>query len=784
MQQQPVGPLSLVTCCGTLPNVHTTHRIMLSGLSWAATGLLLVSLPSGWSLAFDSTYAWCQYHCSEFALAHPRNCSTCQQDDGMSSEGRRRHLEAAATSKASLNLSNASLNLIACDAHHLHVNMTTKGVGFHSFWTQFQQATDHILDSPTSLFLQGCDLFNLASLPSIDVAMAMGNATMALPVLVQLQRSHHEHECVEAIQSIASTATVVSRSNGIDHGRTVVLVHATLDQQVAMSSLACVDDQVLPLPPLFKFSPLARSLHAMYSTASPAVHIALVDGASSSGVLASLNAGLKSTTGIHNLVTFDDDGLLGVPPLTNFKTWATAIALACSHPLVDYVTRTSIMETFDLPLSSYTRSSDYSSDQISSIVGIDNAHKHGILGHGVVVGISDSGLYMDHDQFDQPSPREFGTINPHARKVVLYEPMADRVDQSKSVTCGHGSHVSGILAGSSWSQLHPDVGVAPQAKIAFTDIGSQNASCANNRALECPVKLTTPLTAAALMDKQVQAGAKIFSYSWGTQKDDYSRQAQNLDEYLFNHPEILVVIAAGNGGDDGVRTISSPAGAKNVITVGASLTSADSLLAKFRCPRVYNPQSVASFSSQGPTSDGRMKPDLVAPGEVLWSAKSEAPGSTAKTSDVCPLQGTSQATPVVAGMAVLIYEWLRDGWWHEGVYDISVGMTYIPASLIKALLVHSSNGLVRRLDHNKVHQACDARTSVPLHYPDMSQGYGLPNMSNVAFFSSDDPIVKFWPNALQPAAPLVAHHSQDSYPATLTRHQVFRATLVNLDRVV
>ncbi|KAF0747532.1 hypothetical protein AaE_007691 [Aphanomyces astaci] len=523
----------------------------------------------------------------------------------MSSEGRRRHLEAAATSNASLNLSNASLNLIACDAHHLHVNMTTKGVGFHSFWTQFQQATDHILDSPTSLFLQGCDLFNLASLPSIDVAMvryhtdtfghvstthqcyvyfirlqAMGNATMALRVLVQLQRSHHEHECVEAIQSIASTASVMSRSNGIDHGRTVVLVHATLDQQVAMSSLACVDDQVLPLPPLFKFSPLARSLHAMYSTASPAVHIALVDGASSSGVLASLNAGLKNTTGIHNLVAFDDDGLLYeyLLPLLN-KPSETKPSETESNLLLRWlaVIRSSIM-SLERPswrhstclcrhiLGPVTTRVTRSHPSLASTTPTSMACA---LGHGVVVGISDSGLYMDHDQFDQPSPREFGTINPHARKVVLYEPMADRVDQSKSVTCGHGSHVSGILAGSSWSQLHPDVGVAPQAKIAFADIGSQvctNASCANNRALECPVKLTTPLTAAALMDKQVQAGAKIFSYSWGTQKDDYSRQAQNLDEYLFNHPEILVVIAAGNGGDDGVRTISSPAGAKNVIT--------------------------------------------------------------------------------------------------------------------------------------------------------------------------------------------------------------------------
>ncbi|RLN91408.1 hypothetical protein DYB28_005985, partial [Aphanomyces astaci] len=207
-----------------------------------------------------------------------------------------------------------------------------------------------------------------------------------------------------------------------------------------MSSLACVDDQVLPLPPLFKFSPLARSLHAMYSTASPAVHIALVDGASSSGVLASLNAGLKNTTGIHNLVAFDDDGLLYEYLL----------------PLLNKPSETKPSET------------ESNLNVIERLGRFENS-----LGHGVVVGISDSGLYMDHDQFDQPSPREFGTINPHARKVVLYEPMADRVDQSKSVTCGHGSHVSGILAGSSWSQLHPDVGVAPQAKIAFADIGSQ-----------------------------------------------------------------------------------------------------------------------------------------------------------------------------------------------------------------------------------------------------------------------------------------------------------------------
>jgi len=79
-----------------------------------------------------------------------------------------------------------------------------------------------------------------------------------------------------------------------------------------------------------------------------------------------------------------------------------------------------------------------------------------------------------------------------------------------------------------------------------------------------------------------------------------------------------------------------------VISVGASINSAASLAATLNCPSIFNENSVASFSSIGPTADGRLKPDLVAPGQVIVSAQSLAPGVTQKTSQLCSLQGTSQ----------------------------------------------------------------------------------------------------------------------------------------------
>ena len=112
---------------------------------------------------------------------------------------------------------------------------------------------------------------------------------------------------------------------------------------------------------------------------------------------------------------------------------------------------------------------------------------------------------------------------------------------------------------------------------------------------------------------------------------------------------LLVVVAAGNEGP-GTCTISSPAAAAAALTVGA--------MGDFgppgSCTQTANEGCgffPAFFSSRGPTLDGRIKPDISAPGLVVTSAKANAGGTAYE-----PLSGTSQATPFVTGVGLLMLD--------------------------------------------------------------------------------------------------------------------------------
>ena len=69
-------------------------------------------------------------------------------------------------------------------------------------------------------------------------------------------------------------------------------------------------------------------------------------------------------------------------------------------------------------------------------------------------------------------------------------------------------------------------------------------------------------------------------------------------------------------------------------------------------------QTVASFSAEGPTMDGRIKPDIIVPGELISSAKGYR-HSSSETCDLVSKQGTSMATPVAAAGGALIRQYFE-----------------------------------------------------------------------------------------------------------------------------
>ncbi len=293
----------------------------------------------------------------------------------------------------------------------------------------------------------------------------------------------------------------------------------------------------------------------------------------------------------------------------------------------------------------------------------------GFDGAGVTVAVADSGL--DNGQLSNRTD-----LLGRTKAVMFYGGLENGADEH-----GHGTHVAGIVAGRGIT-LEGDefgyygLGVAPGAQLVVQRIFDANGD----------FRLVPRET---LTRDAVRNGAVIGNHSWTVEaQGHYDVGAQQFDDLVrdadFDTPgdqPYLMVFAAGNAGP-GPQTIGSPALGKNVIAVGASQGPRSGFLS-------YDEGvgALASPSSRGPCDDGRIKPDLVAPGTWIASLLSVSSrvehASTRINNEFVFMSGTSQASPHVAGAAAVFVQYYRSK--HDG-------LTPSPA-LIKAALINSATDL-------------------------------------------------------------------------------------------
>jgi hypothetical protein len=173
-------------------------------------------------------------------------------------------------------------------------------------------------------------------------------------------------------------------------------------------------------------------------------------------------------------------------------------------------------------------------------------------------------------------------------------------------------------------------------------------------------------------------GTRISTNSWGfpavrrydSRAQEYDRIVRDAQFITPGHQSMITIFAAGNSGP-GSNTVSTPSTAKNVLTVGASenvrVTGLDGCL--IDNSGADNLSDIIGFSSRGPVNsaggDGRVKPDIVAPGTHIQAG---VPQFNYSGASICnpffPIgqtlyswsSGTSHSTPAVAGAAALLYQ--------------------------------------------------------------------------------------------------------------------------------
>ena len=254
--------------------------------------------------------------------------------------------------------------------------------------------------------------------------------------------------------------------------------------------------------------------------------------------------------------------------------------------------------------------------QISKkILGIENCS---LTGKNLTVAFIDTGIY-EHGDFVVGDKRIKYFKDFINGKEICYDDN------------GHGTFVAGVCCGNGALSCGKYSGIAPQANIvslkALNGLGEASADKILN-AMEW------------VYNNHRQYNIKVVCMSFGSEPLGFNDPIMAGADALWQEG-IVVVAAAGNSGPE-YQTIKSPGVSSKIITVGGF---DDNRVSQEEFDEHYF--EIAEFSSRGPAFQ-RFKPDLIAPSVDIVSCGREKPYVT--------LSGTSVATPMIAGCALLLLE--------------------------------------------------------------------------------------------------------------------------------
>lgn len=269
-------------------------------------------------------------------------------------------------------------------------------------------------------------------------------------------------------------------------------------------------------------------------------------------------------------------------------------------------------------------------------------NNYGLTGNGMFAGVWDGGTA-------RASHQEFGS------RVLIMG------GQTYNPNNFHATHVTGTIAAS---------GVNPQAK------GMATAST---------VKSYDWFNDASEALVEVQNGMLVSNHSYGVPVENapgpwfmgaYSQAAQQWDQVAYNSPFYLMVASAGNNGQtantspttNGYDKLTGNKNAKN------NLVIANAQAANIDANGNLTGVTINSSSSQGPSDDRRIKPDIAGQGSGLLSTGGEA------NNQYITLSGTSMSAPNVTGSLLLLQQLFHN-----------TNSRYMRASTLKGLVCHTAD---------------------------------------------------------------------------------------------